>query len=212
MRKPPERAVWISKMRGDYLVNSNRQRRGREDRSSKDAPLDRPQEEFRDEVVSVGPVSKTVKGGRRRSFRALVVVGNGDGKVGAGLGKALDLTDAIRKGIEDAKKNLIEVPRYMSTITHEVIGRHGAGMVLLRPASPGTGVIAGRGVRPLMELAGIQDVLAKSLGSANPYNVVYATIDALKQLRTAAEVRELRGKVKREEPRAKSEVGVNGIA
>ncbi len=197
-------------MRGDYLVNSNRQRRGREDRSS--APLERPQEEFRDEVVSVGPVSKTVKGGRRRSFRALVVVGNGDGKVGAGLGKALDLTDAIRKGIEDAKKNLIEVPRYNTTIPHEVIGRHGAGMVLLRPASPGTGIIAGRGVRPLMELAGIQDVLAKSLGSSNPYNVVYATIDALKQLRTAQEVWEVRGKVKQAEPTQESEVGVNGIA
>lgn len=200
-------------MRGDYLVNSSRQRnRGRDDRIVKDSAVEKAQEEFKDEVVSVGPVSKTVKGGRRRSFRALVVVGNGNGKVGAGLGKALDLTDAIRKGIEDAKKNLIEVPRHENTITHEVLGRHGAGMVLLRPASPGTGVIAGRGVRPLMELAGVQDVLAKSLGSANPYNVVYATMDALKQLRTAAEVRELRGKAKKAEATQESEVGVNGIA
>lgn len=213
MRTLPEKAAWISKMRGDYSVNVSRGRnRGRDDRRSRDASVDRAQEEFRDEVVSVGPVSKTVKGGRRRSFRALVVVGNGDGKVGAGLGKALDLTDAIRKGIDDARKNLIEVPRHDSTITHEVIGRHGAGMVLLRPASAGTGVIAGRGVRPLMELAGVQDVLAKSLGSANPYNVVYATIDALKQLRTATEVRELRGKVKKAEATQESEVGANGIA
>lgn len=172
-------------MRGDYLLDSSIRRN--------EFP-EAAQEEFRDEVVAVGPVSKTVKGGRRRSFRALVVVGNGNGKVGAGLGKALDLTDAIRKGIEDAKKNLIEVPRNGSTIPHEVLGHFGAGMVLLKPASPGTGIIAGRGVRPLMELAGIQDVLAKSLGSSNPYNVVYATIDALKQLRSAEEIMQIRGK------------------
>lgn len=162
--------------------------------------------------MSVGPVSKTVKGGRRRSFRALVVVGNGDGKVGAGLGKALDLTDAIRKGIEDAKKNLIDVPRHENTIPHEVIGRFGAGMVLLRPASPGTGVIAGRGVRPLMELAGIQDVLAKSLGSANPYNVVHATIEALKELRSARQVAELRGKAVKAKDAQELEVSPNGTA
>ena len=195
------------------MLNSQRQRtRGREDRSGRDSSFERAVPEYKDEVVSVGPVSKTVKGGRRRSFRALVVVGNSDGKVGAGLGKALDLTDAIRKGIEDAKKNLFEVPRYNTTITHEVIGRHGAGMVILRPASPGTGVIAGRGVRPLMELAGIQDVLAKSLGSANPYNVVYATVDALKQLRTAQEVRETRGIARKAEATKESEVGVHGTA
>lgn len=150
-------------------------------------------EEFRDFVVTFGPVSKTVQGGRRRSFRALVVVGNGNGKVGAGLGKALDLTEAIRKGIEDAKKNLIEVPRHAGTIPHEVVGHFGAGMVLLKPASPGTGIIAGRGVRPLMELAGIKDILAKSLGSSNPYNVVYAAIEALKGLRSREEILRTRG-------------------
>lgn len=140
-----------------------------------------------------------------------MVVGNGDGKVGAGLGKAQDVTDAIRKGIEDARKNLIEVPRNGNTIPHEVIGHFGAGMVLLRPASPGTGIIAGRGVRPLMELAGIQDVLAKSLGSSNPYNVVYATIEALKSLRSAQEIAQLRGKVAKE--RLQESEGVSdGIA
>ncbi len=197
-------------MRGDYLVNRTSRTRDRGSDRSPEAAFERPQEEFRDEVVTVGPVSKTVKGGRRRSFRSLVVVGNGNGKVGAGLGKAQDLTDAIRKGIDDAKKNLIEVPRYNTTIPHEVLGRFGAGMVLLRPASPGTGVIAGRGVRPVMELAGIQDVLAKSIGSANPYNVVYATIDALKQLRSASEVAELRGKSFRAQRDEESEVSSNG--
>lgn len=150
-------------------------------------------DEFKDFVVTFGPVSKTVQGGRRRSFRALVVVGNGDGKVGAGLGKALDLTDAIRKGIEDAKKNLIDVPRHGGTIPHEVVGHFGAGMVLLRPASPGTGIIAGRGVRPVLELAGIRDVLAKSLGSSNPYNVVYAAMEALKGLKSKEEILRVRG-------------------
>lgn len=212
---PPERVDWISKMRGDVLVDTSRRGRGRGDRgprADRDSAFGKPEEEFKDEVVSVGPVSKTVKGGRRRSFRALVVVGNGDGKVGAGLGKALDLTDAIRKGIEDAKKNLIEVPRHNTTIPHEVIGRFGAGEVLLRPASPGTGVIAGRGVRPLMELAGIQDILAKSLGSANPYNVVYATIEALKELRSAQEVALLRGKAQKAREAQESEVSPNGTA
>ncbi|MGI6643064.1 MAG: 30S ribosomal protein S5 [Bacillota bacterium] len=200
-------------MRGDYGVDNPRGKgRAREGNVRRSAPSDRPEDEFRDEVVSVGPVSKTVKGGRRRSFRALVVVGNGKGKVGAGLGKALDLTDAIRKGIEDAKKNLIEVPTHGNTITHEVLGEHGAGMVLLRPASPGTGIIAGRGVRPIMELAGIQDVLAKSLGSANPYNVVYAAMEALKSLRAYSTISELRGKPLKARQDAESEVTPNGIA
>lgn len=174
--------------------------------------MERPGDEFKDEVVSVGPVSKTVKGGRRRSFRALVVVGNGNGKVGAGLGKALDLTDAIRKGIEDAKKNLIEVPRHGTTIPHEVLGKFGAGLVMLKPASPGTGVIAGRGVRPLMELAGIQDVLAKSLGSENPYNVVYSTVQALKELRSAKDVFQARGKSLKAQVDGEAEVTSNGTA
>lgn len=198
------RADWISDMRGDHLL--------RKDNPVRDDSKGEAVEEFKDHVVAFGPVSKTVKGGRRRSFRALVVVGNGNGKVGAGLGKAQDLTDAIRKGIEDAKKNLIEVPRNGNTIPHEVIGHFGAGMVLLRPASPGTGIIAGRGVRPLMELAGIQDVLAKSLGSSNPYNVVYATIEALKSLRSAHEIAEIRGKAKRTQQGEEAEVMSNGIA
>ncbi len=200
-------------MRGDYRVDNPRGKgRGRADNVRRDAPPNRVEDEFKDEVVSVGPVSKTVKGGRRRSFRALVVVGNGKGKVGAGLGKAQDLTDAIRKGIEDAKKNVIEVPTHGTTITHEILGRHGAGMVLLRPASPGTGVIAGRGVRPIMELAGIQDVLAKSLGSANPYNVVYAAMQALRELRTYSQISELRGKPLKARQDEESEVLSNGIA
>lgn len=191
-------------MRGDHLLT----REG----TVRDSTVDRTTEEFRDHVVAFGPVSKTVKGGRRRSFRALVVVGNGNGKVGAGLGKAQDLTDAIRKGIEDAKKNLVEVPINGNTIPHEVLGQFGAGAVLLRPASPGTGIIAGRGVRPLMELAGIQDVLAKSLGSSNPYNVVYATIEALKQLRSAHEIHEVRGKAGKAQNGPDAEVVPNGIA
>lgn len=192
-------------MRGDYLLS-------RDDTfmDSKRGRLE--EEEFRDHVVAFGPVSKTVAGGRRRTFRALVVVGNGKGKVGAGLGKAQDLTDAIRKGIEDAKKNLIEVPIHNTTIPHEVIGRFGAGMVLLRPASPGTGIIAGRGVRPIVELAGIQDVLAKSLGSSNPYNVVYATIEALKQLRSPREIMEIRGLTGRKDKGEEAEVVPDGLA
>ncbi|HOB30420.1 MAG: 30S ribosomal protein S5 [Bacillota bacterium] len=197
-RKVPERAVWIFNMWGDYLFSAYD--------SNIDSYADQPQEEFKDQVVTFGPVSKTVKGGRRRSFRALVVVGNGKGKVGAGMGKAQDLTDAIRKGIEDAKKNLIEVPMNGTTIPHEVIGEFGAGKVLLKPASPGTGIIAGRGVRPVMELAGIEDVLTKSLGSSNPYNVVYATIEALKNLRSAREIAELRGLTRRREKGEESEV------
>jgi small subunit ribosomal protein S5 len=204
LQKERERAGWISNMRGDYLLAR--------DRSTRGGFRDQPQDEFKDHVVTFGPVSKTVKGGRRRSFRALVVVGNGNGKVGAGLGKAQDLTDAIRKGIDDAKKNLIEVPMNGTTIPHDIIGRFGAGEVLLRPASTGTGVIAGRGVRPLMELAGIEDVLAKSLGSSNPYNVVYATIDALKNLRSAREIAEIRGVAMRRDKGEEAEVGSNGIA
>lgn len=193
-----------SNMRGDYLLSR--------DDATMDSRRSRPEDEFKDHVVAFGPVSKTVKGGRRRSFRALVVVGNGKGKVGAGLGKAQDLTDAIRKGIEDAKKNVIEIPMHSTTIPHEVIGRFGAGKVLLRPASPGTGIIAGRGVRPIMELGGIQDVLAKSLGSSNPYNVVYATMEALKQLRSAREIAEIRGLVGRRDKGEEAEVVPNGLA
>lgn len=158
------------------------------------ARFEREQSEYIEKVVATNRVSKTVKGGRVMKFSALMVVGDGKGKVGYGLGKAAEVPEAIRKGIEDAKKNMINVSLSGSTIPHEIIGEAGAGRVLMKPAAPGTGVIAGGPVRAVLEVAGIKDIRTKCLRSNNPQNVVTATMEGLKSLRDAAQVAAVRGK------------------
>jgi small subunit ribosomal protein S5 len=154
----------------------------------------RPAEiELKDKLVSLNRVAKVTKGGRTFSFSAIVVVGDGEGTVGNGLGKARDVQEAIAKAVDDAKKNLIKVPLHKGTIPHEQRGKYGAGRVFIKPASEGTGVIAGSAMRAVLEIAGVHNVLAKSLGSSNPHNMVKATMDALKKLRSPLDVSRQRG-------------------
>jgi small subunit ribosomal protein S5 len=159
--------------------------------------VDKNDTNLNDRVIHINRTSKVVKGGRRFSFSALIVVGDGSGNVGYGLGKAKEVPEAIRKGVEKAKKNMISIPIQGTTIPYDVMGKYGAGKVLLLPASEGTGVIAGGAVRAILEVAGVSDILSKCLGSNNPHNVVKATIRALQQLRSPEEIYARRGITKK---------------
>lgn len=173
------------------MANNNRSNRpNRNDKSDRIKPAEI---EFKEKLVHLNRVAKVTKGGRTFSFAAIVVVGDGNGTVGHGLGKARDVSEAISKATDDAKKNLIKVPIHKGTIPHEQKGKFGAGKVLIKPASDGTGLIAGGAMRAVLEICGVQNVLCKSQGSSNPHNVIKATIDALKKLRSPQEVARQRG-------------------